>query len=102
MGAPKTRDVACSECRQPLIETRFTAGIVRVCDNYKCSLFRQPQKGFKPKTWQPSYRRWLLKRHKKRQERYQLARRLGIGIYAACKLRDRTLTDIEEFAKHDN
>lgn len=36
-------DTLCRECKQPLIEERSTAGLVRKCNNYECLLFRQPQ-----------------------------------------------------------
>jgi len=102
VGPVTVTEFRCSECRLPLIEEHFGDRIVHKCDTVGCPLFRSPQEARKSRTSQPGYRRWLERREKKRQERYELCKSLGIGSYRASKLRDRTTIDIREYAKHDN
>jgi hypothetical protein len=102
-------DIPCSECGQGLIKDELALGFRLMCDNHDCPLFRESQgvevkpvqRKRLPITSRPSYPKILERRRKTRQERYALARSLGIGTCMAWKLRDRTRTDIEEFAKHD-
>jgi len=108
-GPPAVTDIPCSDCRSPLIKDEFVLGFRLMCDNHECPLFREgqgielkePVRRATRKTLQPGYQRWLIKRQAQRQERYDYAKSLGIGSYRASKLRDRTRTDIEEFAKRD-